>query len=362
MNYYLSERGIPGERRRTAWSKAREDADAICASEGFHALCLRPESDDRAAGNLAAKLRGHWDEKKQLAELFCPLAAGDALFLQLPLVNNCLFLAGLLRSLRRGGVRVIALVHDLELLRMSLVDNIRLRSRLRMRAEESSVLAQCDRIIVHNDRMRTFLAERGIPAERMVPLGLFDYLMAEDTARAVAARLPSSDRESLVIAGNLSPEKAGYVYDLPTEGMFELYGVGFAASGGTNVRYHGSYRPEELPAVLSGGFGLVWDGPSAKTCAGPYGEYLRYNDPHKTSLYLASGFPVVIWDQAALAELVVREGVGLTAASIAEAVDKVRRLTDEEYRACAAATRNFGRKLRQGGFLREALRRSLDDR
>ena len=33
----------------------------------------------------------------------------------------------------------------------------------------------------------------------------------------------------------------------------------------------------------------MWDGPSPDTCAGVYGAYLRYNNPHKTSLYLAAG-------------------------------------------------------------------------
>ena len=50
---------------------------------------------------------------------------------------------------------------------------------------------------------------------------------------------------------------------------------------------------------MEGSFGLVWDGISVETCAGVYGEYLKVNNPHKTSLYLASGIPVIIWKEAA---------------------------------------------------------------
>ncbi len=32
--------------------------------------------------------------------------------------------------------------------------------------------------------------------------------------------------------------------------------------------YFGSFLPDELPAALEGGFGLVWDGDSAETCSG----------------------------------------------------------------------------------------------
>ena len=356
MDYALSEHNITGEKTRTAWSKAREDADRICLDEGFQLLRLTPDPGDRLHAGLAAKVRAHFVMRRQLAARFAPLAAGDRLFLQLPLVNNCLFLAGLLRGLRARGVRVIALIHDIELLRLSLTEDVSLRSRLRMRLEEKSVLAQCDRLIVHNDRMAEYMASLGVSREKMISLGIFDYRMDAAAARAVESRTPSPDRTTLIVAGNLSPEKAGYVYALPSAAEVNLYGIGYGDRGASNAHYRGSFPSGELPAALEGGFGLVWDGPSADTCAGVYGEYLRYNNPHKTSLYLASGIPVVIWKEAALAELVEREGVGITAASIAEAVEKLRQLTEEEYRTCCAAAQGFGRKLREGAFLRAALR------
>ena len=40
--------------------------------------------------------------------------------------------------------------------------------------------------------------------------------------------------------------------------------------------YFGSFLPDELPVALEGGFGLVWDGDSAETCSGVFGEYLRF--------------------------------------------------------------------------------------
>ena len=51
-------------------------------------------------------------------------------------------------------------------------------------------------------------------------------------------------------------------------------------------------------------FGLVWDGTSLDGCNGRYGEYLKFNNPHKTSLYLSCGIPVIIWKEAALADFV----------------------------------------------------------
>ena len=39
------------------------------------------------------------------------------------------------------------------------------------------------------------------------------------------------------------------------------------------IKYHGSYPSDELPWHLKGAYGLVWDGDTAKTCSGIFGDY-----------------------------------------------------------------------------------------
>lgn len=353
MKYYIQDRPAQGDNARTAFSKARSDAESICAGEGWRPLSVWSEGADYADAGLWRKLRGHFSRRRDWAEALAPLGAGDLLFLQLPILYNCVFLPGVLRRARRRGVRVIALVHDLEVLRMCLEENVSRKTRLRMRLEETGALGQCDRLIVHNDPMAALLAEQGLPRERMIPLGIFDYLMPDQTERAVEERPPSADR-ALAVAGNLSPDKAGYIYHTPPEVILDLYGVKYAG-GDLPHRYHGSFPPDELPARLETGFGLVWDGPSAETCEGVYGAYLRYNDPHKTSLYLASGLPVVIWEKAALAELIRRENAGLTAASVAEGARMAAQLPTAAYSVMRDNAASLGKRLRKGAFLRAAL-------
>ena len=56
---------------------------------------------------------------------------------------------------------------------------------------------------------------------------------------------------------------------MPARPAYNLYGVGFDESRALeNEAYFGSFLPDELPAALEGGFGLVWDGDSAETCSG----------------------------------------------------------------------------------------------
>ena len=115
----------------------------------------------------------------------------------------------------------------------------------------------------------------------------------------------------MIIAGNLRRHKVGYVYSLPDNQEFNLYGVDFEDDGRENIHYIGAFDPEELTQKMQGSFGLVWDGTTCDTCDGLSGSYLKINNPHKFSLYLSSGLPVIVWDQAAIADFVKKENVGL---------------------------------------------------
>ena len=111
---------------------------------------------------------------------------------------------------------------------------------------------------------------------------------------------------------------------------------------------------------MEGSFGLVWDGGSTDTCSGTYGEYLRINNPHKVSLYLASGMPVIIWEEAALAGLIRENGCGITVGSLAEIPERIRALTPEEYEAIRDNTGKIAKRLRGGKYTQRALRRVLE--
>ncbi len=356
MNCYIQEKKRPGPTSRTAWSKARTDAEAICADAGWTAISIVPPPGDRENAGLAAKLAGHVRMDGVWRDGLSRLSDGDTLLIQLPVIHNCLFLARALRRARDRGVRVIGLVHDLESLRMSLDASFGLRTRARMHIEETGVLGVCDRLVVHNDKMRALMAERGVPDDKMISLGLFDYLMTADAERAVLERDPAADYRTLVVAGNLSADKAGYIYALPPGLRVNLYGVYYDGSrGAAGGDYRGAFAPDELPAALEGGFGLVWDGPDADTCRGVYGEYLRYNNPHKASLYLASGLPVVIWSGAALAETITAAGAGFAVGSLGEAAEVLRDMTAADYAQYRANAAALGAALRRGQRLRTAL-------
>ena len=62
-----------------------------------------------------------------------------------------------------------------------------------------------------------------------------------------------------------------------------------------------------------------------------WGVYLKVNNPHKTSFYLRSGKPVIIWKEAALAKFVEAEGVGIAVNSLRDIDEKLRNITAKDY-------------------------------
>ncbi len=101
---------------------------------------------------------------------------------------------------------------------------------------------------------------------------------------------------------------------------------------------------------------MVWDGDSAHTCSGMYGEYLKINNPHKASLYLASNFPIIVWSQSALADFVKRNDCGIIIDSLFEIAGALENMDEERYQQFLENSRKIGEKIRQGHYLKTALK------
>ena len=232
------------------------------------------------------------------------------MLIQTPYHHKQLIRNWVLSKLKRDKkVKFISLVHDVEELRKSLYNNY-------YKNEFNFMLSVADSIIVHNDTMKAFFIKKGIPENKLVSLKIFDYLMdKEATSKNVIFE------RAISIAGNLDINKSAYIAQLGKLGItIHLYGPNFSHSleQYKDIQYHGSFPASDIPNQLNSGFGLVWDGNSIDTCSGDFGEYLQYNNPHKLSLYLASGIPVVIWDKAAEADFVRKHNLGICVSSLSE--------------------------------------------
>jgi hypothetical protein len=121
----------------------------------------------------------------------------------------------------------------------------------------------------------------------------------------------------------------------------------------------GFVQSDELIATAKGHFGLVWDGDSTTTCSGNFGEYLQYNNPHKTSLYLRCGLPVIIWSKAALANFIRENKVGICIDSLEDLEEVLSKVQKEDYAEMKSRALRIRNKLQSGFYTRLALERAI---
>ena len=347
MKYYLKEEFLHEKNLKNAGSKARNDVEQIVKKEGYQDLVLSVDNWYEM-GILKAQLC----KSKVFGEVLDQLKQGDELLIQLPIINHSFFTTHHVKKAQKKGVKVHFIIHDLDALRFMNGQAVPLKQRIRMKIQESALLGAADGIIAHNPIMKSVLVDKGIAEDKIVSLGIFDYLIPNFQEKTGLTK-----NQPIIVAGNLAQEKAGYLYSLPIDPAYNLYGVGFDESRAlANETYFGSFLPDDLPAALEGGFGLVWDGDSAETCSGVFGEYLRYNNSHKASLYLASGFPLVVWKQSALSHFVLEKGCGIAVESLHDLKETIDNLSDADYQDLVDNAKRVGQEIRDGHYLKTALK------
>ena len=117
---------------------------------------------------------------------------------------------------------------------------------------------------------------------------------------------------------------------------------------------------EKLANHLTYNFGLVWEGNSTNTCNGVLGEYTKYNNPHKVSLYLSTGLPVIIWKQAALADFVTKNNVGIAIESLDEIDDAIKNVGKQQYAQMKSNTDIIAKKMRSGFYIKSAIHKLIN--
>lgn len=278
--------------------------------------------------------------KKQANRFIEKVKEGDTVFIQdfhlehmQQIATQCL----------KKNVKVILLVHDIQCIRFDIKTN------------EVEQVNNASRIIVHTEAMKNKLLSLGV-TKQMKVINFFDYysndpMLQQDTILKY--------KNNVVFAGNLT--KSTFLNalgnDTSNEGIrFRLYGI----LGDLDITsfplfcYCGVFQPANT-GCITGGWGLVWDGDSIDSCTGDYGDYLRYNSSHKTSLYLACGIPLIVWSESALADTVDKENIGITVPNLHDLPARINAISDDDYKTMIDNAQRIGAKIRAGKYLREAL-------
>lgn len=274
------------------------------------------------------------------------LKKGDHVLLQFPL--NRTLMKYVYRVIRWKKAHSITMIHDVDYLR-----NIPLRNKGvdGMKKAEIRLLNLSEYIIAPNQKMIEKLTEDGVRSA-FVPQMISDYM--QDGGEEITPDRGQSD-PAVIIAGNLGRKKAGYIYQMrPETYTVNLYGQGLEELEGARMRYCGAFSPNELIKNMCGDYGLVWDGPSCEGCLGDYGTYQKYNNPHKTSLYIAASIPVIIWKHAALSAFVEENKIGFSVATLDEINERIR---NQDYHLFKENIKAISGRIRTGQYLNDALRK-----
>ncbi len=333
-----------------AGSKATSDVATIAESMGFKIIPIVNSASQITRINAVKRqinYIGEWDK------VYKEVPEGAIVLVQEPFVAKQLNRSKILYKLKNEKkVKFIAIVHDVMELRFTDYPE-------HFKKDFEMMLEIADVMIVHNEIMKDWFISKGVNEKRLVTLEIFDYLCDENKIK-----VEKSFEKCLNIAGNLDISKSSYIGKLGKikDINFKLYGPNFddCMKRFENIDYQGSFPSGEIPGKLNTGFGLVWDGTSVDTCEGDFGRYLKYNNPHKLSLYLASGLPVVIWNEAAEADFVKDNMAGICVDSLNDLSDIIKYMTEEDYKEMCNNAQRIGQKLRDGYYFKKALDRALN--
>lgn len=330
---------------RHAGSKAKNDAVAILKELGFEELLIKHMG---SSPGLLAKISRQIRSYISWTSLKFKVEDGSILIRQNPFHNRQMGRKTALKYLKEKNVYMISLIHDIELIRNQ-------NNPENFKNEFDEMIEFADKLIVHNEQMKQWFLDYGVSEEKLVVLEIFDYLLPSNSQKEIHFS------KNVYIAGNLAKDKSPYVHllgDIPNV-SFKLLGVNYEPNQVMeNVDYLGSFDPEDVPNQLRDGFGLVWDGDSLDTCSGLTGNYLRYNNPHKLSLYLASGIPVIVWSESAEADFVLNHKVGFAIDSLSDLEKVLAGVTKEDYEKMLSNVSSLSPKLREGHFLQSAVKRA----
>lgn len=269
----------------------------------------------------------------------------DNIFIQYPAYSRVLMdkVIDIIRQYL-PSTNIFFIIHDVESLRM-------FKNKENYPATEIELFNTVDGLIVHNQNMKQWLIKYGVKVKIKL-LQLFDY----------KSNIPTNDKpilnNSICFAGNL--KKSQFINNLEqTNTTFHIFGNGLDVHNAKNIIYEGSKTPDKLPEFLNYSYGLIWDGNSIDTCSGEYGDYLKYNSPHKASLYLSSGLPLIVWEQSALASFVKENDLGITISSLKDLDRQLLVINHRQYLNMKQNVLKIADKLHNGYFIKTATKKII---
>ncbi len=245
---------------------------------------------------------------------------------------------------KRKNIKLVCIIGDIEGLR----DNDD-----ELLTKEINTLKKFNNFIVHNKEMALWL-NKHIGQKNAAILNLFDFLTD-------STHLKREKSTAIVFAGNLN--KSAFVQNLQaitllqSSLVFHLYGPSaIALETSSNIFYHGTFSPYQMPSFIKGSFSLLWEGDKTESLSGSYANYLKINSPHKLSLYILAGIPIITASNTASSEYVKQKNIGVTINNLNDLETAINNISQEAYEKMVENMKPLAQKISKGENLLQALK------
>lgn len=265
---------------------------------------------------------------------------GDVVIFQYPAWNGTRFDEVFMHRLDHyKGLRKIFFVHD--------VPSLMFENNRYLLGRQIELMNQAEVVILPSKKMADFLIPEGMTVKKIVIQKMWDFPVPIDWT------IIPQFKKVINFAGNPDSWKFEFVKEWVYDAV-ELRITSQKAdwARGKNISFLGWFNDDVLLVDAlrkSGGFGLLWSDDSY------WREYMEINANYKLSAYLAAGIPVIVNNNIAEKDIIVRKKLGLTVDSLDEAVHKIESMSEEQYNEMAANVALFSNLIREGYFTKRLL-------
>ena len=322
-----------------ASSKARKDVSYFVHQFGFKTLIKNDKSKKRYS-----KISKSIKALQVFTKIFS-LNKNDVLFIQ----TSHLLLKPILRIKKIRKFKIIYLIHDIFSLRYNTEQSFKEHSE--EIEEDINMLNCCDCVIAHNEFMIQRLRELGcnIP---LVSLDIFDYVSTLPVKKRI---LNKTNKIEIAFAGNIS--KSHFLNTLDKDKPhFNINVYGSPQPTFKNLVYKGCVDADILPSVIEGNFGLIWEGDYEFDIINNYNQI---NNPHKLSMYIVAGLPVIAHKDTAAGIFVEKEKIGFAVDSLDQLYDIINNLNEHAYQNMVNNCLQIRERLINGFHIQNSLNSSI---
>lgn len=324
MSIYITNTYVLGGIASKAQNLVTEEAKKLGIEE-IRIPYIDYESEDR--NNMSNKIDG----------ILTGITSGDTIIYQSPTWNDPNFDIFFMNKLLGIGIlNIIIFIHDIRPM-MFLTEQINMPSYIEL-------FNVANYLIVPSKNMAQYLGEKGVTTP-MVTRYLWD-----SNKEMVFQEVPKLKKQINFI-GSDAKFMISRNFPINSDVTLDLYGrKNDEMVRAENINYHGFFNEYNLLHELhKGGFGLVW------TEDMYWREYMKYNTSFKTSTYLRAGIPLIVHESISCRKMIEDNHWGIIVNSLAEAVEKVKAMTVEEYNSYVKAIQEVKYSLENGYFTKKVL-------